>query len=209
MQTPSNASLSPWVAWEQTQLIDKYARLVDGRLEPNAHQFYTGNASLNRQRFCATGGFDESFHRNEDLELAYRLEDDGVRFVYWPAATGFHHAQRSYAQWLQIPYEYGRNSVRCAREKGHERLLDRWIQAYPQFHPLTRATIYACLDRPRAAHATINTLTTLTLRAYQTGHHNLAYDFFSVIYNLQRHQGVADGLGGRRRFLEAVKSTLS
>lgn len=54
--------------------------------------FYTANASVSRFDFDCVGGFDEVFPAAafEDTELAYRMHQAGVRFVYEPAATVLH-----------------------------------------------------------------------------------------------------------------------
>ena len=57
------------------------------------------------------GGFDASFRRAEDVELAYRLAKQGLRFLFNPKAIGYHVAERSFNSWIAIPYAYGRNYV--------------------------------------------------------------------------------------------------
>ena len=76
MLTPGDADLSPWVAWEQHQLYKQYERFAAG--EPAyPRQFYTGNASVLRTAFTEAGGFDTSFRRAEDVELALRMDSAG------------------------------------------------------------------------------------------------------------------------------------
>lgn len=53
----------------------------------------TRNCSMLRQDVLDAGGFDETFsgYGWEDIELAIRMHDRGVRFEYEPLALGYHH----------------------------------------------------------------------------------------------------------------------
>ena len=77
-------------AAEVAELEKQYNAVRAGRWTANARQFYTGNASMSRVLFIRSGGFDESFRRAEDVELAYRLEKEGVQFEMNLDAIGFH-----------------------------------------------------------------------------------------------------------------------
>lgn len=204
MWSPSDVQLQPWVAWEQAQLAQKYARMAAGHLQPNPHQFYTGNASLRRTQFLQLGGFDEMLQRSEDVELAYRLAQAGTTFCFAPQAGGYHYAERSYAAWQAIPYTYGRNSVLLAEQKGHTAYLAAVLAGYPQHHPWINGLLQGCLDRPRLSHATLLTLQQMALLTHHLRLPALSQLAYSAIFNLQRYQGVADGLGGRQAFFAAV-----
>ena len=204
MLTPRDVTLSPWVAWEQAQLVDKYKRMQSGSLLPNPHQFYTGNVSVPRQHFLAVGGFDTNYQRAEDLELAYRLDGQGLSFTFNPAAKGYHYAERSFSTWLAIPYIYGQNSVRFAHEKGHTRLLETTLASYKYHHSLVKALVNYCLDRPLAVRAAIWGLKLQALIAHRLGFFFLSRMTFSGLFNLQRYQGMADALGGRNAFYTAL-----
>lgn len=54
--------------------------------------FLTGNASVSRNVFEKTGGFDESFqgYGMEDLELGYRISKAGIPIVYNRKAINYH-----------------------------------------------------------------------------------------------------------------------
>jgi len=53
----------------------------------------TRNCSMLRQDVLDAGGFDETFsgYGWEDIELAIRMHERGVRFEYEPLALGYHH----------------------------------------------------------------------------------------------------------------------
>jgi glycosyltransferase involved in cell wall biosynthesis len=111
---PARARQEPvWVAWEHAMLGKQYESFASGAW-PTAgpHHFYTGNSSLRRAHLLAVGGFDESFKRQEDVEMAYRMQRQcGVRFVFDSAPDGIHRPQRAFASWLKVAYEYGRLDV--------------------------------------------------------------------------------------------------
>src|SRR5688500_12103716 len=80
-------------AVERTEVMDWLERsghMVDmERLErerPGPETFYTGNVSVPRRVLLEAAGFDQRFsgYGFEDLELALRLEDRGVRFGHRP-----------------------------------------------------------------------------------------------------------------------------
>ena len=108
-----------WIAWEHAMLEKQYTAWRTGEwggCGPN--HFYSGNASLRRVHLLAVGGFDEQFPRQEDVELAFRLEREcGVHFVFDAQACGTHRPQRRFASWLAVPYAYGRlDVVRAQRD---------------------------------------------------------------------------------------------
>ena len=93
------------------------------------------------------GGFDPAFKRAEDVELAYRLRDVGMRFVFNPRADVRHYASRSFSAWLRTPYQYGRYDVIMARDKGQETLQCATYEFYER-NWLTRAMTRLCVGRP-------------------------------------------------------------
>ncbi len=111
MVEPPGAASPPWMRWESEGLEEQYRAMEAGEFAPTWRQFYTGNAALSRAAFEAGGGFDERFRRAEDIELAFRLERAGCRFLFDPDARATHQAARSAATWLAIPRAYARMHV--------------------------------------------------------------------------------------------------
>lgn len=66
--------------------------LREGPVDVPASAFYTANLSMRRGLVTEAGGFDERFPfpAYEDLELATRLTDRGLRMEYRPAALAYH-----------------------------------------------------------------------------------------------------------------------
>ncbi len=199
--------LEPWVQWEQAMLYKQYDAMARGDWAPTARQFYTGNASLPRTLFVDSGGFDESFRRAEDVELAYRLHDAGVSFEFEFAARAFHHAHRSYQAWLSIASAYGVNDVVFWRDHGQTWLVPTIRREYEDRHPLTRAYARLGLTIPvlarqgaRLAPRTAKAAERLHLRA-------LSRQILSAVYNHAYYDGLVSELGTVEDFLAVEPST--
>ncbi len=202
MLTPEHYAISPWVQWEQDMLTKQYEAMRTGVYEATARQFYTGNASVARIHLRAVGGFDTAFRRAEDVELAYRLADRGLRFAFDPTAIVHHYAERSFESWLQAAYAYGRNDVVFGRDHGRGWLLEAIGREFHGRHALVRGVTRACLPRPLLGRA-VSTVLSATARASGWAHADkIARPMFSAVYNLAYYQGMADELGSAKQLLQ-------
>lgn len=209
MLNPVDYTMQPWVYWEQLMLYKQYADMEAGRWEPTARQFYTGNASLERNHLLDHGGFDTSFRRAEDVELAYRLAASGMSFVFNPQAKGYHYARRKFSSWLQTPYLYGKNDVIFAREKKQHWLMPKVSAEFHERNVLIRAIIRLFLCRPFASRVLISGLkqvaaVSTAMARFWSAFATLPRFAYSGIYNLRYYQGFVDELGTRREFFEMV-----
>lgn len=201
MLNPPDFAMQPWVEWEQAMLLKQYDDMVNGRWQPTARQFYTGNTSLRRQHLLDAGGFDANFRRAEDVELAYRLAERGLRFLFNPEAVGYHYAERSFASWIAIPYAYGRNDVIFTRDKGQSWLLPTIAYEFRyNRHPLIQRLTRLCLDRPRLSGLVIAASKQFAALSHRLRLGRLSRLAYSAIFNLRYYQGVSDELGGREAF---------
>lgn len=205
MATPDDFDMSPWIAWEQAMLQKQYDAIGNNMLKPSARQFYTGNTSLARVHLETVGGFDERFLRAEDLELSYRLADQGLEFVFNPMAIGYHYAERSFNSWLAIPYAYGQNDVIFTQEKEQTWLLPRVFQEYQRRHFLIRFLTWLCLDHERLSKYIVGFLKSIVLSKFFAKRRRWTTMSCSAIFNLRYYQGIADELGGRHNFFEGIK----
>lgn len=206
---PQDFKMAPWVQWEQAMLMKQYDDMIAGRWEPTARQFYTGNTSLPRHHVVEAGGFDPNFRRAEDVELAYRLADRGLRFQFNPDAIGYHYAERSFASWIAIPYTYGRNDVLFTHHKGQDWLLPTILYEFHGRNPLIRLLTHTCLDRKLLSHVAIQTFKHGATVAHLLGMSKFARMSYSAIFNLRHYQGIADELGGREKFFSQVAQSTS
>jgi GT2 family glycosyltransferase len=169
--------------------------MLAGEFECTPRQFYTANASLNRARFLAAGGFDSSFKRAEDVEMAYRMRDKGARFIFHPEAIVHHYAERTFDAWCRTPYQYGRYDVVMHREKGHE-ALPCAAHEFHSRHVLTRLLARSCVGRARLVGAAVFALRSVAVGADKVGARTVARLALSGIFNLLYWQGASDEFGG-------------
>lgn len=206
MLNPDNFELQPWVAWEQAMLYKQYHAMLAKEWDPTPRQFYTGNTSLSRALFEKSGGFDATFKRAEDIELAYRLDDLGATFHFNYGAAGYHYAERSFNSWLNIPYQYGRNDVIFCYEKNQPWIIPTIGREFQKRHPFIRGLTYLCLDNDITFQAVVTLCKTAGNLLYRLGQKKLSRGALSVIFNLRHYQGMADQLGGREQFYTEIKT---
>jgi glycosyltransferase involved in cell wall biosynthesis len=204
MLTPADFDMCAWVRWEQTMLYRQYDAMVNGVYEPTPRQFYTGNASVGRATLLAAGGFDSRFRRAEDLELAYRLDKAGVRFVFNPEAVGYHYADRPFRSWLRNAHEYGVCDAVFARDHRRDDVLDIVREGFQRRSALVRWTTYACLAQPRF-RSVLQALFKGGYEVSEVAHaKRVARVALSGMYNIAYYQGLADELGGEQAFRRVV-----
>lgn len=203
MSPPSEWPRPVWVRWEEEMLLAQYRAMLVGEYPCTARQFYTGNASLPRARFLDAGGFDGTFRRAEDVELAYRLRDRGARFLFSPRADVKHFASRSFAAWCRTPYQYGRYDVAMGRDKGHEAFACA-IHEFHGRHPLNRLLARLCVGRQPMVSGAVAVLRAVALAAPRLGVPRAARFALSAIFNLLYWQAVSDELGGRTPTWRAI-----
>jgi GT2 family glycosyltransferase len=195
MVAPSGWPRPAWVRWEEEILDVQYQAMVAGEWECTPRQLYTANASLSRTRFLASGGFDTTFKRAEDVELAYRMRDRGAHFIFCPEAVVHHYAERSFEAWCRTPYQYGRYDVVMHREKGHE-ALPCAAHEFHSRHVLTRALARACVGHPLLVGTSVRLLRLVASAADRLGASGVARLALSGIFNLLYWQGASDEFGG-------------
>ncbi|MCC6173976.1 MAG: glycosyltransferase family 2 protein [Chloroflexi bacterium] len=207
MSPPTDWPRSVWVRWEERQLLKQYAAMARGQYSCTFRQFYTGNASVMRERILAAGGFDARFKRAEDVELAFRLWSQGARFVFEPRADTLHYAARSFSSWLRTPYQYGRYDVVMGREKDLHTFAIA-CQEFERRHAWSRWLARACVGKPWR-RAAICGLAGVAVAADALGQGRVATFALSGIYNVQYWQGASDELGHPDLVWQAVAAPLT
>ncbi len=184
-----------WVAWEHAMLEKQYAAWRTGLWDGcGPHHFYSGNASVRRAHLIAVGGFDEQFPRQEDVELAVRLEKQrGVHFVYAPDAIGTHRPQRRWESWLAVPLAYGRLDVIRARRG--DAAWDTVRHGYHARSKATRLLARMVLAAPALSRPLRAALLPAACAAYRLRRAGPAFAALSVIYNLRYLEGAQSELG--------------
>ncbi len=196
----------PWIAWEHGQMVRQYDNFKSGVWpEAGPQNFYTGNASVRRQLLLASGGFDETFGRQEDIELAYRMQRDlDVRFVFEPGAAALHRPSRTFESWARTPYAYGGLDVARAREGNSS-----WRYVWGNYHwrnALTRALARTVLPRPRLSASVRSVLLGVVRVVWPLpgGGRAAALSVLSAIYNVRYLEGARDAIGGWRDLAEML-----
>jgi GT2 family glycosyltransferase/2-polyprenyl-3-methyl-5-hydroxy-6-metoxy-1,4-benzoquinol methylase len=131
----ADSRLSRWLDWSSTQF--DYVNIHGD--DAGWGRFYSCNVSLKRSFFLASGGFDEDFVFDyEDLDLGWRLHDQGMQLWFAPDAL-VHHIHRYDWQGLLRRFE--------SRARG-ERLMKR---KHAWFQPHYRNIVVAAAAQPRAS----------------------------------------------------------
>ena len=184
-----------WIAWEHAMLEKQYTAWRTGEWAGcGPHHFYSGNSSLRRAHLIAVGGFDEQFPRQEDVELAFRLQRErGVRFVYEPAAQGIHRPQRRFASWLAVPYAYGQLDVVRARRGDADWGVVR--HGYHARNALTRVLARLVLAAPLLSRPLRFLLLLAARSAYRLHRPGPAFAALSALYNLRYLEGARSEIG--------------
>lgn len=202
---PPGFKLEPWTRWEAAMLVSQYRDIELGKWKPTPRQFYTGNASVRREHLLAAGGFDESYHRAEDVELAYRLQRLSLDFRFSPAARGWHFARRSLDSWLGIARSYGEADVTMYRG-GRLMTLQAMAREFRWRRSQLRQLARACVGRPVALRLVVVGTLFAARVADWLSLGRQAEAGYSVVFNLCYWNGVSDGLGGRRAFWDLIRA---
>lgn len=187
----------PWVAWEQAKLELQYAAMSRGDWQPTFRQFWTGNASLEREHVVAEGGFNVQLLRGEDIELGYRLHLRGLTFHFNAAAFGLHYAERSLASWMHAHESYGRMEADVFSRKGDEHAVMMLGENWQRLHPASRLLLKQTLGHPLRQAATKRAIRTWLEAEAAAGKPLLSSKLCSVLANLLYWQASFEAIGPR------------
>lgn len=176
-----------WVAWEHAKLQEIYAMFRSGGSYSGNHagpiHFFSGNASVRREWLIAVEGFDESFTRQEDVEMAVRLQRTcELTFHFDFAADGLHRPQRSFASWLRIPNAYGIFDAQRVRAG-----LLSWSEVrnnVAKRHGATRSLASLCLACPSLLPIVVALLHRASFLLYRMRNKASAFSALSALYNV-------------------------
>jgi glycosyltransferase involved in cell wall biosynthesis len=207
---PPDEPRSPWVQWELDTVVRQYEAMRDGRYPPTPRQFYTGNASARLALVLAAGAFDTTFKRAEDVELAFRLERQGLTFVFRQGASAVHMADRSLGSWLRAAYQYGRNDVVLGTRRGRPDMLQAIASEFWERSPLTRSLVRGGLRAPGVERAVAAPAAAAAWMALRLRRRRLSHAVCSALFSLVYWRGVSDELGtpaaARRLIRQAAPS---
>ena len=197
---PKGERMDNWILWEHRMLQKQYDKFVAGVWEAGPNNLYSGNFSLRREHLLAVGGFNEHFTRQEDVELGFRLAQQGLHFLFSMKANALHRPTRPFASWYKTPFEYGKRDVQMARDGGEARALELARRHYGERNLATRIAAKVCIGRPALESAVFGASRAVA----QHGGESVALTACSLLFNLRYLQGMAQELGGRRKLWQAI-----
>jgi hypothetical protein len=155
--------------------------------------------------FLKHGGFDEKFGRGEDVELGFRLEQNGVPFYYNGKASAIHRGYRSFDSWRASAHSYGHCEVVLAMRRGNtNQMLYEISRRYYARPPIVRKITELVLGRNSVREFVIQSLKATSGILSSIGLYKFAHPGYSIIFNIQYWHGVADELGGKEAFKQYV-----
>jgi len=202
---PALAKSEPmWIAWEHAMLQKSYANMVNGVwpvIGPNL--FYSGNASLRRDQLLAIGGFDTSFKRQEDVEMAVRLHAEfKVEFRFDLSADGVHRPKRTFESWYRVPYSYGQYDV--IRYKRGD-LSPKSFFASFQRHGITQFLGNVVLSMPFLSTTLCLFMRCFAHIAWTLGSRAVSLHVLSAVYNIRYMEGAAAEIGQRGEVIRIMR----
>ncbi|MGC4042951.1 MAG: hypothetical protein QM758_04035 [Armatimonas sp.] len=170
---------------------------------PGPNHFYTGNASLRRTDFLTIGGFDRHYTRQEDVELAYRLQrEQDVQFTFSPETAVIHRPLRTFESWARVPLAYGALDVERARRGDVSWDLVR--HGYTGRNRLTRLLARIEWATPFLTAPLRATLKATAIILHTLGQTKPACAVLSALYNLMYLEGAKNAIGGLQALREAI-----
>jgi GT2 family glycosyltransferase len=129
--------VTPFMRWLETGILFDFERLEG--VEQGWQVFYSCNVSLKRTLLERAGGFDEERfpYGYEDLELARRLSEHGIRLLYNQSAVGEHLKTETLESWRG-------NLSRIARAER------RFTRLYPDQRPYFYERFRVAAEAPPA-----------------------------------------------------------
>ncbi len=119
---------------------------------PDGAVRYVPAAALVARRRALIGGFDPDLRVGEDVDLVWRLHDEGWRVRYEPSVTVFHHEPSSWPQLLGRRFRYGTSAGPLAK-RHPGRLVPVELRPWP-----TAAAVAWLTGRRRTGLATVAAL---------------------------------------------------
>ena len=195
-----------WNIWEDTVYAKHYKAVEEGTRPAAGRRLYSGNFSVHRESFLKIGGFNEALKRGEDVELGFRMEREGVPFYFSSKASAVHRGYRNFHSWCNSAYLYGQTDVQLAVKRGHGQVLSEIFRWYQHRASVIHLAVNLTLGRENTRNAIIRALRYASGTLSFVRLNKLAHVGYSIIFNVQYWNGVANELGGRESFQDYVQN---
>ena len=178
---------------------EQYERLNRCEQPPTWMDCYGGNMSVPREAFLKAGGYATDLARGYDNELAYRLEQQGLSFVYIPGALGFQDERKGFRELAADAENAGAASIEIYQR--HPALLPELLGSFNQgsWRKILLRRILFALHIPPRLLAVIGKLFT---------EHRFAHSWFGIIQHYCYWRGVKRAVPDRdtwRRLTQGVR----
>jgi GT2 family glycosyltransferase len=201
---PPDERFPVWIEWEHHMLERQYTRFESGEWAIGPNNLYSGNFSISASNFIQSGGFDENFKRQEDVELGFRLGKMGLNFKYIPRAIGYHRPERSFASWQHAPYLYGIRDVQMSRDKNQEQALQLARKHYKQRNRITRMLARTFIGHYPGEKCLLESISIIIPFIDKLGGRSIALELCSLLFNLRYLQGMAQEMGGADKMWQTL-----
>lgn len=181
------------------EMLERFRQDVRaGRQVVQGTHVCTGNVSFPRADYLALGGFDRELDRSEDAELGVRFQKAGLELVFCEQAGTVHASDHTRLDvWLRRALRYGLNDLRIGRKHPDLPCASPW-RFYGLMHPLARPLLLLSLLWPGLAGAVARVGMGLSNLADRLGFGALAIMGTTVVYGMQYHRGLRQGVGSAR-----------
>jgi glycosyltransferase involved in cell wall biosynthesis len=194
-----------WNAYEDAIKARKYQGLTQREIPSGIP--YGGNFSVRRRHLEAAGGFDQSLVGNHDVDLGFRFQRMGLRFVYEPLASAVHAGGSDLATWTETPRRLGRMDVAMYRDRGYAGGLPSLVACFHDRHPLNRMLAHFALTTRTNERSVVEMTMAAGVATHALGLNRLSRAWISASANVLYWSGVRDGLRGNRQLWELVRGT--
>ena len=194
-----------WNAYEDAIKARKYRALTRSEIPSGIH--YGGNFSVRRSYLDAAGGFDQALVGNHDVDLGFRFQQMGLRFIFEPSASAIHRGGADLSSWQQTHLRLGRMDVAMYRERGYAGGLPSLVACYHDRHPFNRVLVRFALVNRGTERRVVDACTAAGVAAHRFGLTPLSRGFMSASANVLYWAGVRDGLRGNRMLWDLVRKT--
>ena len=198
------AAMPLFERYHARQLARFQESMISGGATPRGVHLCTGNVSMRRQDYLASGGFDRTLPRSEDRELGIRLERRGCRLVFGPAAVSQHGSDhRDVSVWRRRNELYGRADLTIARKHPRTAGIHPW-RFWSLIPPLGRPLALATLLAPRLGQLLATLVFGMARLLDRAGAERLGVSLTGLTYCLDYFRGLRCEAGSIRAALPSA-----
>ena len=183
--------------------------MASGERPASGWRLYSANFSVRREQFIELNGFDLAMGhvRGEDVELGFRLEEDGATYYFAEAGAAVHRGFRTFTSWCNSAYILGVRDIALGEEKDRPDLLRQVTARYRHQPSAVTFAVKAATTGTGVRKALVYVLRLGAGALNSAGMRSAAHAVYSTIFRLQYWCGVTERLGGRRGFVRFVYGT--